>query len=192
MQSNVLSMMDPSPRTASCFHLSQLGMMQTPPEQQAEFGPVVIVAVYSAILSPESQQEGLSSVVERWVLESGALGLHPSFNEISSRKFKGEQRVLKVLKSITIEEADGIQPKFNLRKLDAAPFERLIVSLQPIDSVPLLGVIFDDGSVSFHDQHTMQDIGLSPDVHFVASMVQAGFTYPLGPSGQQVLLWPAK
>jgi mediator of RNA polymerase II transcription subunit 16 len=52
----------------------------------------------------------------------------------------------------------------------------------------VLGVTFDDSSISFFDAKSMNSLGTLEDTNSVTSMPQAGFSFPIDTSGNCALI----
>lgn len=81
-------------------------------------------------------------------------------------------------------QANRFQIKHELGRLDNVYLDRFVTAIHHVESGPTLAVVFDDGSVSFLDQVSMQNLALPQDLGTVSSMPQAGFSFPLGASGR--------
>jgi mediator of RNA polymerase II transcription subunit 16 len=69
-------------------------------------------------------------------------------------------------------------------------FDRFIITIHHSEVAPTLAVVFDDGSITFLNQVSMQNLALQQDTNMISSMPQAGFNFPLGASGLQAAISP--
>ena len=62
-------------------------------------------------------------------------------------------------------QANRFQIKHELGRLDNVYLDRFVTAIHHVESGPTLAVVFDDGSVSFLDQVSMQNLALSGSRH---------------------------
>lgn len=70
-----------------------------------------------------------------------------------------------------------------MRRLDDITSERHVISVDQTEYGNVLAVSYDDSSIAFYDPKTMAAFDGIDDANTVTSLAQAGFHYPLEPSG---------
>jgi mediator of RNA polymerase II transcription subunit 16 len=68
--------------------------------------------------------------------------------------------------------------------LDDVYSDKYAISIDQIEYGNVLAITYDDSSVVFYDPKTMAVFNGVDDANTVTSLAQAGFHYPLEPSGQ--------
>lgn len=79
--------------------------------------------------------------------------------------------------------ANPDQPKTALRRLDDVVSDRHVISIDQTEYGNVLAVSYDDSSITFYDPKTMTVFDGVDDANTVTSLAQAGYHYPLDPSG---------
>ncbi|RAL11440.1 mediator of RNA polymerase II transcription subunit 16 [Aspergillus homomorphus CBS 101889] len=122
-----------------------------------------IVATFSILpqTAPDHpHQQGPSSIIVRWQLESAPLTLHPKFDEVTTKR-----------------NSMQIKPKAVLRRLEDIFCDRYVLSIDHVEYANVLAVTHDDSSISFYDPKTMAAFNGVDDASTVTSLAQAGFHY---------------
>ncbi|OJK00380.1 hypothetical protein ASPACDRAFT_1868972 [Aspergillus aculeatus ATCC 16872] len=122
-----------------------------------------IVATFSILpqIAPDHpHQQGPSSIIVRWQLESAPITLHPKFDEVTTKRNSMQMKAKAVL-----------------NRLDDIFCDRYVVSIDHIEYANVLAVTYDDSSISFYDPKTMAAFNGVDDANTVTSLAQAGFHY---------------
>ncbi|EEQ90336.2 RNA polymerase II Mediator complex subunit Sin4 [Blastomyces dermatitidis ER-3] len=168
-----------SPPNGAIYNLTHLEIITAPqllPSTQAATGPCILAV---ASISPQNQLGqpppcGLSSVLVRWQLDTMAQALHPSFDDVVSKK-----------------TASNPKSKIIFRRLDDIYFERYVVSIDYTEASSVLAITHDDSSISFFEARSMRPITENEDGNTVTSMPNAGFTFPIDASGLHIAFSPS-
>lgn len=153
-----------------------------------------IMGVFSvpvhALDSHHFQQNGSSSVIVRWQLDTTAQDLHASFDDVVSKKSKIQVKVLPAVLDIChsllfMDPSLHVysQQKTGLRRLEDFHSDRFVVSIDQIESGNVLAVTYDDSSISFLNPTTMKNFDSTSDENTVIGMAQIGFNFPIDISG---------
>ncbi|OQD89518.1 hypothetical protein PENANT_c002G09063 [Penicillium antarcticum] len=161
----------------SVYSLTRLEIMpaQSDSPQGSTANPWIL-AVFSKPLHaiPDYQeQQGPPTVMLRWHLESTPQTLHPKFDEVASKKSNTQ-----------------VKPKLELRRLDDIHCDKYVVSVDLIEHGTVLAVTHDDSSITCYDTRTMTIFSGMDDSNTVTCLAQAGFQYPVEPSGLHLAFSP--
>ncbi|KAJ5329439.1 Mediator complex subunit Med16 [Penicillium brevicompactum] len=135
-----------------------------------------ILAIFSKPLhAPHEypEQLGPSSVIVRWHLESAQQTLHPKFDEVASKKSNAQAK-----------------PQMELRRLEDINCDKYIVSTELVEYGSGLAVTYEDGSITCYDTRTMVPFTGLDDSSTVTCLAQAGYQYPIEPSGLHITFSP--
>lgn len=77
------------------------------------------------------------------------------------------------------------QPQMELRRLEDINCDKYIVSTELVEYGSGLAVTYDDGSITCYDTRTMVPFTGLDDSSTVTCLAQAGYQYPIEPSGMQ-------
>ncbi|KAJ5246826.1 Mediator complex subunit Med16 [Penicillium chermesinum] len=135
-----------------------------------------VLAVFSKPLhaTPEyPDQQGPSSVIVRWQLETSPQALHPKFDELSSKKSNAQPK-----------------SKIGLRRLDDIYCDKYIISVDAVEHGNALAITFEDSSITFYDIRTMAIFNGLDDPSTVTCLAQAGFHYPMDSPGLSITFSP--
>ncbi|CAI7568178.1 unnamed protein product [Penicillium bialowiezense] len=135
-----------------------------------------ILAIFSKPLHAPHEypdQLGPSSVMVRWYLESAPQSLHPKFDEVASKKSNSQAK-----------------PQMELRRLEDIHCDKYIVSTELVEYGTGLAVTHEDGSITCYDTRTMVPFTGLDDSSTVTCLAQAGYQYPIEPSGLHITFSP--
>lgn len=167
----------PLPSANSSYALSRLEVM--PGQIDSPTGSTAspwILGIFSKPLhaTPEyPEQQGPSSVIVRWQLESSVQALHPKFDELSSKKSNTQPK-----------------SKVELRRLEDIYCDKHIVSVDAVEHGNSWAVTFEDSSITFYDIRTMAVFNGLDDPNTVTCLAQAGFHYPMDHHGLSIAFSP--
>ncbi|KAJ5135801.1 Mediator complex subunit Med16 [Penicillium bovifimosum] len=119
------------------------------------------------------EQQGPSSIIVRWHLDSAQQTLHPKFDEVTSKKSNAQ-----------------VKPKMELRRLEDIYCDKFIVSVDVVEHGAVLALTHDDSSITCYDTRTMSILPGVDDSSTVTSLAQVGFQYPPEPSGLHIAFSP--
>ncbi|PGH02542.1 hypothetical protein GX51_04568 [Blastomyces parvus] len=168
-----------SSANGAIYNLTHLEIITAPqllPNTQAATGPCILAV---ASVSPQNQlgqppPSGPSSVLVRWQLDTMAQALHPSFDDVVSKK-----------------TASNPKSKIIFRRLEDIYFDRFVVSVDYTEAGSVLAITHDDSSISFFEARSMRPIDENEDGNIVTSMPNAGFTFPIDASGLHIAFSPS-
>ncbi|OJD18828.1 hypothetical protein AJ78_01160 [Emergomyces pasteurianus Ep9510] len=168
-----------SPANGAIYNLTHLEIITAPqvlPGTQAASGPCILAVAsmpaHNQVDPPPPSRP--SSVLARWQLDTMAQALHPSFDDVVSKK-----------------TASNLKSKIVLRRLDDICFDRFVISTDYTEAGSVLAITFDDSSISFFEARSMRPINENDDVSVVTSMPNAGFTFPIDSSGLHIAFSPS-
>ncbi|PGH30262.1 hypothetical protein GX50_06980 [[Emmonsia] crescens] len=160
-----------SPANGAIYNLTHLEIITAPqvlPGTQSATGPCILAVASMPAQNQHGQPppSGPSSVLVRWQLDTMAQALHPSFDDVVSKK-----------------TASNPKSKIAFRRLDDIYFDRFVISIDYTEAGSVLAITHDDSSISFFEARSMRPINENEDVNIVTSMPNAGFTFPIDASG---------
>jgi mediator of RNA polymerase II transcription subunit 16 len=147
--------------------LTHLCIIPTPPETIVQMVmPTTVLAVFThaALPTETGRNQGSSSSIVRWTVESVTPALHDSFKKL---KPGGDSN--HVLNQITVLRR---QPDIHTHKVI------LSVDSQMLDTVLAFGT--SDGGLDFRDRATMSPLGSYGNTEAVESLAQSGFEHLVG------------
>ncbi|KAH8592398.1 mediator complex, subunit Med16 [Bisporella sp. PMI_857] len=135
-----------------------------------------IVAVRSYLPSPTSFNQEVRTTVDKWELRERQQGIHPAFEQLSSRRN-------------SVGSQPGHMPY--LKKTESFSTNKVAVSLQVMNLGRVLFFVYSDGSVEYRDRATLAETFLDHDnLDKVWHLSQIGFTYSEDEPCLQAILSP--
>ncbi|KAF2842252.1 hypothetical protein M501DRAFT_998516 [Patellaria atrata CBS 101060] len=150
--------------------------------EQREVTSLTIMAVFSSAPMPPSlmdttqQAHSPSSVIVRWDFQQTMNKLHPSFDQLSSKK-----------KPATSIDA---RKSFVLKRHPDVVTNNVVLAVFPLIQNTLYAFYLGDGSVEFRSRNSMEPVAADYNNDLVSSLPQAGFGFPIDEAGIQTALSP--